>query len=57
MAQSLGEWIDANKAGDLEKEIGIHLEGTLGDLPKDDRDSAVRCIMISVRQWVELRGK
>lgn len=57
MGKSLGEWIEAEKAEPLEKDIAAHLEGTLGDLPKEDRDSAVRCIMISVRQWVELRGK
>jgi hypothetical protein len=55
MGKCLGEWIEEANAGSLEKDVEAHLEGTLGPIPKDDRDSAVRCIMISIRQWVENR--
>ena len=55
MAKSLNEWIEETPGMvDLEKEIATHIDATTRGL-KEGTPDAVRCIMISIRQWAEGR--
>lgn len=49
---TLDEWVDKN-AADLKPEIECHIKVMAGELSKEDQDSLVRLIFISIRQWRE----
>lgn len=54
---TLDEWVEEN-AEDLRSDIGCHIDNMLPatELELDDRDSLIRLIMISTRQWAQGKG-
>lgn len=56
MAVSLDEWIEQNGWKNFENEVKIHVETQTG-ANEETVGTVTRCIMISLRQEAEKRGK